>query len=57
MIGYAAVPRQPKYVAYYELSEDKEDHIMPNCNTVAYPTNMNKNTDDHQMTGGFSAET
>jgi hypothetical protein len=47
------------YVAYYKISEDDQDDdvvAMPSKNSIAYPTNMNKNTDDHQMTGGISGD-
>ena len=50
---------QKQYVAYYKTSEDKDDIDVvgtPSNQTVAYPNTMNKNTDDHMMTGGISGD-
>lgn len=53
--------KKEPYVAYYKISEDDNEKnrdlvAMPNCNAVAYPINLNKQTDDHQMTGGTNGD-
>ena len=49
--------RKDPYVAYYKTSEDldeKDDNIVAMPSANPHVNNLNKQTDDHQMTGGIN---